>query len=71
MSMKKKRLCSNNKDWEKEYEWFSATNNPQQAKCIMCNSTFMVDYMGVVSIKQHKTFDSHSSNCNALQLTIL
>ena len=55
--MKKKRLCSYNNAWEKEYEWFAATNNPHEAKCMICNSTFKVGYMGVVAIKQHKTSD--------------
>ena len=32
---------------------------------MICNSTFKIDYMGVVAIKQHKTSDGHKSNCNA------
>ena len=50
---------------EKKCEWLPATNNPQEAKYLICNSTFKVFYMGDVAIKQHKTSDSRKSKCNA------
>ena len=62
---KKKRLCSCDKDWEKEYKRLVATNNIKEAKCMICNSTFKIGYVGVVGIKPHKTSDSHKSSCNA------
>ena len=61
-SMKRmKRLWSYNKNWENDYEWLKATNNPQEAKCIICQSVFKIGYMGVVAITQHKNSDGHKN----------
>ena len=63
--MKENRECSYNKDWEKKYECLAATYNSQEAMCIMCSNAFNIDNIGVVFIKQRKTSDTHTSNCNA------
>ena len=46
---------------ENDYKWLKATNNPQEAKCIICQSVFKIGYMGVVAISQHKNSDGHKN----------
>ena len=67
----KKDSANITKTGKKEYEWLAATTNPQKVKCMICNSTLKIGYMGVVAIQQHKTSDVHRSNCNASALNSL
>ena len=56
---KKKRMCSFNKDWKKDYEWLRETSNPQEARCITCESVFTIGYMGALAVVQHAKSTCH------------
>ena len=58
---KKKRMCSFNKDWKKDYEWLRETSNPQEARCITCESVFIIGYMGALAVVQHAKSTCHKT----------
>ena len=63
---KKKRMCSFNKDWKKNYDLLVETTNPQEARCIICHSVFKIGCMGVAALKQHVNSDGYKTKIRAL-----
>jgi hypothetical protein len=69
---KKRRHCHFNSEWEKDYNWLRAVkDNNDEAKCLICSTTFTTKWDGLNAIKSHMKSTQHQKKAtNAQQQTL-
>lgn len=65
---KRIRNCVLNDEWLKDQifsGWIAKHNNPNKARCILCQTVFSVKYDGVKAVKTHQESKKHKESINS------
>ncbi|XP_025191152.1 uncharacterized protein LOC112591523 [Melanaphis sacchari] len=66
---KRIRNCVFNDEWLKDQifsDWIAKHNNPNKARCILCQTVFSVKYDGVKAVKTHQESKKHEESVNSI-----